>query len=356
MSSSLQKKIFFSFIFFISVSPAFALRNDSDTSMSSRPTDSIGKFADRADIDIFKVYTKEQQYLFDIFRSRRSVRRFTPTPVPDDDIITMLDIARSAPTSGNQQPWKFLVIRDRSKLIRLQEECLNAAVNNAKLRGDTNSVSLDSLRQRRTRFYSNYLTAPLVIVVLTDSTSAYPTYNIYDGSLAAENLMIAARALGYGSVFTTDVFPEEITKKVFDIPEQFKQICVMPIGIPEEWPTGPQKKPLNDFIVVEKFIEGKNYTPPAKRTAISLNPKTIDMVVGKYALESGTIISITREKDHAVLQIPGQEKYEMFAESETKYFLKAINAQIHFTKNNEGKVTELIVFQGGSQVTAKKIE
>jgi nitroreductase len=359
MSVLQQKSFFFSFIFFIVLSPAFGSNNDKDTSMSSRPSAGIGNVAadaDTANIDTSKVYTKEQQYLFDIFRNRRSVRRFKPTPIPDNDIITMLDIARSAPTSGNQQPWKFLVIQDRSKLFRLQEECINLAIKNAKLRGDTNSVSLDSLRQRRTRFYGNYLTAPLVIVVLTDSTSTYPTYNIYDGSLAAENLMIAARALGYGSVFTTDVFPEEITKKAFEIPEQFKQICVMPIGVPEVWPDGPPKKPVGDFIVFEKFIIGKNYTPPVKRMAISLDRKTIDMVVGKYVIESGMTMTVTRENDHVILHIPGQEKYEMFAESETKFFLTAINAQIHFTTNTEGKVTGLVVFQGGNQIPAKKIE
>jgi hypothetical protein len=129
----------------------------------------------------------------------------------------------------------------------------------------------------------------------------------------------------------------------------------MPIGVPEEWPAGPQKKPLNDFIVIEKFIDGVNYTRPPRRTAILLDRKIIDTYVGKCTLGTGTII-ISRENDHAVLQILGQEKYKMFAESETKFFLKAINAQIHFTKNDEGKVTGLIVFQGDSQIPAKKIE
>jgi nitroreductase len=359
MSVSLQRSLLFSFIFLISLTPALASRIDNDTSTLPRSPDTDGRVTSdtsRAEADTNRPYTKEQQYLFDIFRSRRSVRRFMPTPIPYSHIITMLDIARSAPTSGNQQPWKFLVVQDRNKLNRLQEECVEFAVKNARRRGDTNSVSLDSLRQRRTRFLSNYLTAPLVIVVLTDSTSTYPTYNIYDGSLAAENLMIAARSLGYGSVFTTDVFPEEITKKAFEIPGQFQQICVMPIGVPEEWPDAPPKKTLGDFIVFEKFIEGNNYTAPVKRTAISLDRKTIDLVVGQYVIESGMTLAVTRDDDHILLQIPGQDKYEMFAESETKFFLTAINAQIQFTKNTEGKVTGLIVIQGGNKVPAKKIE
>jgi nitroreductase len=309
-----------------------------------------------ADSNNFAVYTKEQQYLFDIFKSRRSVRRFKLIPIPDDHIRTMIDIARSAPTSGNQQPWKFLIIQDRKKLQQLQEKCLKAVIRNAKIRGDTNAVSLDSMRQRRSRFYNNYLTAPLYIVVLTDSNSTYPSYNIYDGTLAAENLMIAARALGYGSVFTTDVFPDEIIKEVFEIPDNFKQICFMPIGIPEEWPVSPKKKPLDDFIVFEKFVEGMNYTAPPKRIAIPLDQRSISRVVGKYDNGSGTIIIISRENDRVFVQVPGQEKYEMFAESETKFFLKSINAQIQFFTDNEGVITSLTIFQGEGKFPAKKIE
>jgi len=78
-------------------------------------------------------------------------------------------------------------------LKRLHDRSLDAAIRAARMQGDTNSVSLDSLRSRRSRFYSGYLSAPAVIVVLTDSNSTYPSYNLFDGTLAAENLMIAAR-------------------------------------------------------------------------------------------------------------------------------------------------------------------
>ena len=54
--------------------------------------------------------------VFDVIHKRRSVREYQPTPVPEEHIRKILDAARMAPTSGNQQPWKFLVIRDRKKL------------------------------------------------------------------------------------------------------------------------------------------------------------------------------------------------------------------------------------------------
>ncbi|MCK4320902.1 MAG: hypothetical protein E3J41_07195 [Candidatus Cloacimonadota bacterium] len=58
-------------------------------------------------------YDEKQTYLLNIIKNRRTVRKFKSTHVPKEHIIKILDAARFAPTAGNQQPWKFLVIRDR---------------------------------------------------------------------------------------------------------------------------------------------------------------------------------------------------------------------------------------------------
>ena len=99
---------------------------------------------------------------------------------------------------------------------------------------------------------SSYLSAPTFIVVLTDNNSKYPTYNHWDGPLAAGYMMLAARALGYGTVFISDSFSEELTKKVFNIPDQYTRVCFTPLGVPVEWPE-KEKKALDDFIVKESF-------------------------------------------------------------------------------------------------------
>ena len=52
--------------------------------------------------------------LWQIFSQRRSVRSYTSDEVPEADILKIIEAARSAPTSGNQQPWKFLVVRDKA--------------------------------------------------------------------------------------------------------------------------------------------------------------------------------------------------------------------------------------------------
>ena len=150
----------------------------------------------------------DQKFLLDILKSRRTVRKFKPTPVPQDHLMKILDAARFAPTTGNQQPWIFLVIRDRAKLDSLKEAALSWALEAAAKRRSHSSEELAAARESLARILQNVLSAPVYVAVLTDSKSTYPDYNVYDGSLTAGTLMIAARALGYGTGFYTSYFPE----------------------------------------------------------------------------------------------------------------------------------------------------
>jgi len=199
--------------------------------------------------------TSEQEYFFEIFQQRRSVRSFKPTQVPRDHIIKILDAARFAPTSGNQQPWKFLVIQDKEKFKQLLDECVATSLARAKQRGVTDPKKLESMQDNYNKRLSGYLSAPVIILVLTDKNSRYPAYNKWDGPLAAGYLILAARALGYGSVFITDSFPPNITHKVFAIPDNYERVCMIPLGIPTEWPQSPPKKPLNELIAFEKLSQ-----------------------------------------------------------------------------------------------------
>jgi nitroreductase len=156
-----------------------------------------------------------------------------------------LDAARFAPTAGNQQPWKFLVIRNRETLDRLRDQALGWYLQS---RPASKQVE-DDLRG----VLKNVLSAPVYIAVLVDSEAAYPDYVHYDGTLAAGNLMIAARALGYGTGFFTTFFPEKQMKEFFKIPKRYRLICFTPIGRPEQWPEPPSKKALEDLVVYEAF-------------------------------------------------------------------------------------------------------
>jgi len=194
-----------------------------------------------------------QKYLFNVIKNRRTVRKFKSTPVPKDHILKILDAARFAPTAGNQQPWKFLVIQDREKLELLQKEALLWYLDEYKISRKPTQEELSQARDTLKEILDNVLSAPVYIAVLVNSKAKYPNYILYDGTLAAGYLMIAARALGYGTGFFTSFFPEEKMKKFFNIPEQYKLICFTPVGVPDKWPETPPKKKLGEIVIFESF-------------------------------------------------------------------------------------------------------
>ena len=198
-------------------------------------------------------YTPQQEYLFEIIKSRRTVRDFRPLPVPREHLLKILDMARSAPTSGNQQPWKFLVVQDRAKLDLLRIKAVDWFLEDYAKRMKPTPEILAGLRNQLPATMTKVLSAPVYVAVLTDSQSEYPPDNRNDGPLAVAMLMIAARSLGYGTGFYTTYFPEARMREFFGIPDRYNLVCFTPIGVPSEWPPPPAKKPLEDFIVFEKF-------------------------------------------------------------------------------------------------------
>jgi nitroreductase len=189
--------------------------------------------------------------LWQVIKNRRSVRSFKSNPIPEVDLRRILDAARLAPTSGNQQPWKFLVVKDPAKIAALKAACVERSLRRI---DPDKKLSEEQRKERETSIakrIGEYLSAPMYIVVLTDNLSQYPEYNHWDGPLAAGYLMLAARALGYGTVFITDAIPEDITKKVFAIPDRYTRVCITPLGVPTAWPTTPPKRPLDEFIASE---------------------------------------------------------------------------------------------------------
>lgn len=301
------------------------------------------------------VFDANQNYLFDTMSKRRSVRAFKQTPVPPAHLLKILDMARTAPTAGNQQPWKFLVIQDRDKLDQLRDACVAATVKRAQSRGDLAPERLQEIEKQAFDRIDSYLSAPVYVVVLTDNHSRYPRYNVYDGALAAGYLMIAARSLGYGTVFSQDTIPYDIIKQVFGIPDHYERICFTPIGVPEEWPESPKKNKLEEFLVFERFVKGLNYTPPVIRKEIELPVATLSRFVGKYELQPDFVMEIKVEDNALVVLAPGQPKLPLFAETERDFFFKVIDAQILFQEDEEGVVTGLVFVQGDRRMNARKL-
>lgn len=186
--------------------------------------------------------------IFDVFKSRRSVRKYKPTAVPQEHIEQILQAAASAPSAGNGQPWRFLVVQTPELIQKLNEACVEMARDRFSKNEGMSAEQIEEKLGKTKAYYDNIFAAPVFIVVLTDGNADHPTYHHWDGPLAAGYLFLAARALGYASVHFTDSISDEVTKKVLNIPERYTRACITPIGIPLEWPDAPPKKKLEEMV------------------------------------------------------------------------------------------------------------
>jgi len=95
---------------------------------------------------------------------------------------------------------------------------------------------------------------------------------------------------------------------------------------------------------------------PKEKVIASVNPKIYDDYVGQYQLAPNFTITITNENGKLKAQATGQPKNELFAESETDFFLKTVDTQIKFVKDEQGKVTGIVLRQGRREMPAQKIK
>lgn len=103
-----------------------------------------------------------------------------------------------------------------------------------------------------------------------------------------------------------------------------------------------------------RLARGKDVEIPKPKKEITLAPEILDRYVGKYELRPDFILEVTREGGQLVTQATGQGKLPVFAESETRFFPKAIDATITFQTDSEGKVTGLVLSQGGRDMPAAR--
>ena len=144
-------------------------------------------------------------------RTRRSIRRYTDDPVPDDVLAEILQAAMSAPSAGNQQPWQFILVADRA------------------------------LREAIANFhpYAQMVPeAPVAIVVCGDlRLERYTGYWVQDCSAATQNLLLAAHAKGLGAVWV-GIYPVDDRvrrlQKLLALPTQVIPLAVVPVGTPAE--------------------------------------------------------------------------------------------------------------------------
>jgi CubicO group peptidase (beta-lactamase class C family) len=98
------------------------------------------------------------------------------------------------------------------------------------------------------------------------------------------------------------------------------------------------------------------FVAPKERKAIKLEAKILDAYVGEYQVVPSFGLTITREGDQLFAQATGQDKFELFAETEADFFFTVVDAQITFVKDDKGQVTHLVLHQNKADQPAKKIK
>jgi len=115
----------------------------------------------------------------------------------------------------------------------------------------------------------------------------------------------------------------------------------------------PTSKISRDLAAI---LFGEKYELPKEQVEIKVDPKIYDAYVGQYELSPDFTIVVTKENDRLFVRATGQPKVEIYPESETKFFLKVVDAKITFVKDDKNRVMQLILHQGGQDQLAKKVK
>ncbi len=179
--------------------------------------------------------------LFEIMATTRAMRRLKSDPVPDALVRKVLEAGVCAPSGGNYQKWRFLVVKDMAVKQAVQKLYKRAydEVIGPRYAGSAPPPGSDPARYARQHAAVEYLTdhfheAPVWIVVCQEDGTAAPSRSsgasVYP---AVQNMLLAARALGLGSTLTTRhmMFAAE-ADAAFGLPEGVHSYAILPLGYP----------------------------------------------------------------------------------------------------------------------------
>ena len=193
--------------------------------------------------------------VFDAIRTRRSIRRFSDKPLEEEKLRSLLEAAAQAPSWANLQCWRFVVVRDCGTKEKISELSYVESF-------------FSPLGYRTNPAKKGLAEAPVIIVACADPAQSGlmwgQSYYLTDIGIASQNLMLAARGLGLGTVFV-GVFDEQKLRELLNIPTEIRVVGLFPIGYPlEEKTTGPSRKALNEIAFDGRWGSMFSHLPPHK--------------------------------------------------------------------------------------------
>lgn len=172
--------------------------------------------------------------VFEAIRTRRSIRVYEDKPVEEEKLKRVLEAARLAPSAGNRQPWRFIVINDRKVIEELK------------------MIKEKMMPPARRPYRGPLATAPIVIVGCAIPSESFPGTDFWkiDVSIALQNLVLAAWELGLGTCWIGVFHDENDVKKVLGIPDDVRVVAMVTLGYPAE-----KKDPVTDRKPLEEIVK-----------------------------------------------------------------------------------------------------
>ena len=212
--------------------------------------------------------------LYNAMRTTFAARQFTADPVPDSVLHTILDQARFAPSGGNRQGWRVIVVRDpatKNALAALSAPAAKRyaaqvqAGENPWNSVDPTSVTADTIARTPApdRLTEPTRLAPVVLVVCVDLKfvasldQELPRVGVISGASVypfAWNILLAARQEGFaGTITTLAVAQEPKIQELLGLPRHVAVAAVMPLGRPTQSLTKLRRKPVAEFAMCERW-------------------------------------------------------------------------------------------------------
>jgi nitroreductase len=220
--------------------------------------------------------------LYDVMRTTFAARDFSDEPVDDATLYRILDNARFAPSGGNRQGWRVIVVRDRAKcaaLVDLIRPTMRRYVAQvAAGENPWNTVVPTKVGEAAIAavelppgMIERMMHAPVLLLVAVDLRvvasfdSALPRVGVISGASIYPfvwNILLAARNEGLGGTLTTFVAPAEAeVRRIFALPDGFAVSALLPIGRPVKQLTRLKRKRVEEFATLD------GYAGPPLRTA-----------------------------------------------------------------------------------------
>ncbi len=177
--------------------------------------------------------------VLEAIKTRRSIRKYKPTPVDDETIELVLEAARWAPSWANTQCQRFIVVRDSKRKAELADITTYNNPATKEIR-TAQVVNVACAELGKSGYYSG------------QEASDKGDWYMFDVAIAMQNLVLAAHAVGLGTVYN-GLFDAKKAASILGVPEGFCVVTVTPLGYPDQEPNPRPRKELSEIVFYDRY-------------------------------------------------------------------------------------------------------